>query len=49
MRFKLSSHARDRMTERYIVDANVSEVLAQPDLVIEDPSNRSVRLERRLA
>ncbi|WP_424226479.1 DUF4258 domain-containing protein [Brooklawnia sp.] len=49
MRFKLTSHARDRMRERHIVDANVAEVLVQPDSATDDPSHRSVRLERRLA
>lgn len=43
---RYTNHARERMRERLVSEAEIETVLAGPARSVEDPANRSVRLER---
>lgn len=49
MRYRITRHAAQRMVERYIVEENIKDVLSSPTQRRDDPTQGSVRLERRLS
>jgi len=44
----ISSHARSRMAQRHITEAQVDMVLDKPEGMVDDPDEHSVRLTRQV-
>lgn len=45
---RITVHARQRMAQRAVTEAQIDQVLLNPDTAENDPDQGSVRLERRL-
>lgn len=48
MEYEITRHARHRMRERGITEAEVVEALRWPDITLPDPANRSRVFKKRL-